>query len=326
MSPHQWPLGSGFDAASTACDVIAGHDLTGRVAVVTGGYSGLGLETVRVLSAAGAQVVVPARHVGRARAATDGLARVEIRPMDLIHPASVDAFAMGVSDDHPRIDLLINAAGVMATPLARDAAGVESQFAINHLGHFRLAARLWPALVRAGRARVVTYASGGHQIAPVDVSDISFHTRPYDKWVAYGQSKTANVLFALELDRRAAPFGPRAFSLHPGTVLGPLARHLSDAEIASFNVHGPDGRVIVDPARDLKTVQQGAATGVWCAISPMLDGLGGLYCENCDVARPQAQSAGHPGHGVAPWAVDPEAARALWAVSEALCGLAFLTV
>lgn len=325
MPPHQWPLGSPFGAASTARDVIAGHDLTGRTAVITGGYSGLGLETARVLSAAGAQVIVPARHVGRARAATDELVRIEVRAMDLLDPGSIDAFALGVCDDHPRIDLLINAAGVMATPLARNAAGFESQFAINHLGHFRLTAGLWPALVRGDLARVVSYSSGGHQIAPVDFDDINFDVRPYDKWVAYGQSKTANVLFALELDRRGAPLGPRAFSLHPGTVLGPLARHLSDAEIASFNVHDADGQVIVDPERDLKTVEQGAATGVWCATSRMLDRLGGLYCENCDVARPQVQSEGYPGHGVAAWAIDADAARALWTASEALCGLTFLT-
>jgi NAD(P)-dependent dehydrogenase (short-subunit alcohol dehydrogenase family) len=325
MSPHQWPLGSPFGAASTARDVIAGHDLTGRTAVVTGGYSGLGLETVRVLSATGAQVIVPARQIGRAHAVTGELARVDVRLMDLLDPRSIDAFARGVCDDYPRLDLLINAAGVMATPLARTAAGVESQFAINHLGHFRLTARLWPALVRGDQARVVSYSSGGHQIAAVDFDDINFDVRPYDKWVAYGQSKTANVLFALELDRRGAPFGPRAFSLHPGTVLGPLARHLSEAEIASFNVHDADGQVIVDPERDLKTAEQGAATGVWCATSPMLDRLGGLYCENCDVARPQAQSEGYPGHGVAAWAIDPDSARALWTESEALCELTFLT-
>ena len=211
-------------------------------------------------------------------------------------------------------------AGVMATPFARDAQGNESQFSANHLGHFRLTCRLWPALRRADGARVVALSSRGHQISDIDFDDINFDHRAYDKWVSYGQSKTANILFALALDARGAAQDVRAFSVHPGSVLGPLARHLSDAEIDTFKARDADGRAIIAPDRDMKTPQQGAATSVWCATSAQLGGMGGVYCENSDIAPALPTGVvGQP--GVAQWASDPDHAERLWTISRQLTGV-----
>ena len=323
MTFNQAPIGTGtgtgFGASTTAETVIGKSSLAGKTAIVTGGYSGLGLETVRVLARAGARVIVPARSPERARAALQGMDNVEHETLELSQPDSVDAFARRFLASGRALDILINSAGIMATPLARDSRGYESQFSTNHLGHFQLTARLWPALGRADGARVVAMSSGGHQIAAIDFDDIDFERRAYDKWVAYGQSKTANALFAVRLDALGASEGVRAFSVHPGSVLGPLARHLSPAEIATFGVHDDQGQVIVAPERDLKSTQQGAATAVWCATSAQLDGLGGVYCENCDIARINPAGSGERG-GVRPWAVDADLADRLWRLSETRTG------
>jgi NAD(P)-dependent dehydrogenase (short-subunit alcohol dehydrogenase family) len=323
----QRPLPSGFGAASTAEDVIKGIDLTVKVAIVTGGYSGIGLETVRVLRAAGAEVVVPARDAARARAALADVDGVEVEQMDLIDPASIDAFAATFLDSGRPLHLLINNAGVMAAPLARDARGFESQFAINHLGHFQLTTRLWPALIAAGGARVVVLSSGGHRWSPVVFDDLQFERREYEPFSAYGQSKSANALFAVELDRRAEAEaeGVRAFAVHPGTIIETsLIRHTDPAMIRGHGAVDDDGRVVRDPARQLKSIEQGAATTVWCATSPQLEGRGGVYCENCDIsplvaAEDEAawRSATGP-VGVLPYAVDPDAAVRLWEISERL--------
>lgn len=334
MPTLQEPIGSGFGAASTAADVLKGIDLSGRVAIVTGGYSGLGLETTRVLRSAGARVIVPARDHNRAATALKGLDHVEIEPMDLLDPASIDAFAerfLGTG-----LHILVNSAGIMATPLVRDARGYESQFATNHLGHFQLVARLWPALRRASGARVVSVSSWGHRHSPVVFDDPNFERRDYDRWAAYGQSKTANILFALGLDERGKAEGVRAFSLHPESIVGTgLERNLSNEELRALGVIDERGKPILDPARGLKTVQQGAATSVWCATSQQLNGMGGVYCENCDIA-PLAPTAadversddairqfrqlGSTALGVMSYAVDPEAADRLWNLSERLTG------
>lgn len=319
MYADQNPLGSGFGPATTAIEALGNADLTGRNAIVTGGYSGLGLETVRALAGAGAKVIVPARDLDRANAALKDISGVEVLPMDLLDPASTAAFAAGIVARREPLHLLVNGAGIMATPLTRDADGHEGQFATNHLGHFRLTTSLWPALLRAEGARVISYSSRGHHIAPVDFDDIDFLRRPYDKWVAYGQSKTANVLFAVALDRRGQTDGIRAFSLHPGTIVGPLSRHLSDEEIAAFRVYDEEGNPVIAPERDLKTAAQGAATGVWCAVSPLLDGKGGLYCEDSDVARMTPEDGAR--YGVKSWAIDPETAERLWTVSRQMTGL-----
>ncbi|SKA34557.1 oxidoreductase [Consotaella salsifontis] len=315
---QQTPIGSGFGAASTAMEVVSGIDLSGKLAIVTGGASGLGLETTRALLHAGAEVIVPARSPERAKTALQGLVGASVESIDLADPRSIAAFTDRIVRTGQPVSLLVNSAGIMATPEMRDADGHEAQFATNHLGHFRLTLGLWPALAAGGGARVVSVSSRGHQIAGIDFEDIDFRARPYDKWVAYGQSKTANALFAMALDRRGRDHGIRAFSLHPGQILTDLARHLSAEEIASFEALDEAGRPIIDPERGMKTLEQGAATSVWCATSPRLEGFGGVYCEDCDIAIVNDPSVGRK--GVSPWACDPDAAERLWQVSAAWTG------
>ena len=309
----QAPIPSGFGPQTTAREVLAGRDLGGRLAIVTGGYSGVGLETTRALAEAGATVVVPARTLEKARASTAGIPRVELKELDLIDPASIDAFAHRFLGSGRPLDILINNAGIMAPPLLRDARGYESQLATNHLGHFQLTARLWPALKQAGSARVVSVSSTGIRFGGVDFDDPNFEHREYDKWKAYGQSKSANALFAVALDRRGEPDGVRAFAVHPGRIMTDLARYLTDAELA---IGG-----------QFKTTEQGAATSVWCATSSQLDGKGGVFCMDCDIAEvvPEFTLEGldQEPSGVLPWAIDPALAERLWQLSEAMTGVTF---
>ncbi|MDR1462127.1 MAG: SDR family NAD(P)-dependent oxidoreductase, partial [Azoarcus sp.] len=219
LSPQQ-PIGSGFNAASTTHDVIAGIDLRGKTAIVTGGYSGLGLETTRILAAAGAEVVVPARDRRKAEEALKGIYGVRIEAMDLIDPASIDSFAGRFLASGRPLHILVNNAGVMALPtLTLDSRGFECHFAINHLGHFQLSTRLLPALRAASGARVVSVSARAHQVSDVVFDDPFFQHRKYEPMHGYGQSKTANILFALGLDAREARHGVRAFSLHPGSIV-----------------------------------------------------------------------------------------------------------
>jgi NAD(P)-dependent dehydrogenase (short-subunit alcohol dehydrogenase family) len=313
MPSLQTPLHTGFGFTTTASEVLAGRDLSGKTAVVTGGYGGLNLEVTRVLAGAGATVVVPARTLDKARTALAGIPRVEIAPMDLMDPGSIDAFADGFLKSGRALDILINGAGIMVPPLVRDARGNESQFSTNHLGHFQLTARLFPALRRAKGARVVTVSSRGHRIAGVDFDDPNFERREYERWTGYAQSKTANVLFAVHLDTLGEAHGVRAFALHPGSILTSLGRHMSQDEVRAA--------ASVSTSQGLKTVEQGAATIVWCATSTQLDGMGGVYCEDVDVSEVAADAA--PGAGVRPWAIDPELASRLWALSERLTGMSF---
>jgi NAD(P)-dependent dehydrogenase (short-subunit alcohol dehydrogenase family) len=312
----QQPIGSGYDAFSNAAEVIAGIDLSGKVAIVTGGHSGLGLETTRHLAAAGAEVIVPTRSAARAHVQTAGIERVSVQSMDLLDRSTVDAFAAAFVASGKPLDLLINSAGVMMSPLFRDAAGNEGQFAVNHLGHFRLAQQLMPALERAKAARVVSVSSRAHFRGGIDFDDPAFRTRAYDPAIAYAQSKTANSLFALGLDMRFADRGIRAFSVHPGAVFTGLMRDIPAAVLLENRIVDQDGAPIVDPSNDRKSIAQGAATQLWCAVSPQLDGIGGVYCEDCDIAEPApAESAVR---GVKPWAMNPDFADRLWDLSERL--------
>ena len=313
---NQTPLGSGFGMRSTASDVISGIDLGGKTAVVTGGYSGLGLETVRALAGAGAQVIVGARRPEAAAVDLTGIANVTILALDLADPASINRFAADVGAHTPKIDILINNAAIMANPLTRDARGYESQFATNHLGHFQMTARLWPLLKAAGPGtRVVAVSSIGHARSGLDLDDVNFERRDYDKWTAYAQAKSANALFALHLDKIGAPHGVRAFSLHPGGIKTPLQRYLTMDEQIAMGWYKPDGSLI-----DIfKTVEQGAATSIWCATAPMLADRGGVYCEDCDIA-PMWVEGMSPYSGVRPHITDPVLAEGLWKLSEAMTG------
>ncbi|MDG2537811.1 oxidoreductase [Dyella jiangningensis] len=325
--PHaQSPLHSGFGAASTAHDVVAGIDLSGKTAIVTGGYSGIGVETTRALLGAGARVIVPARDMTKAKANLDGL-KVDLVAMDLADPASIDGFASTFLTSGDPLHLLVNSAGIMACPLTRDARGYEMQFATNHLGHFQLTARLWVALKRAHGARVVSLSSLGHRYAQVDFDDWNFERREYDRWVAYGQSKTANALFALALDELGAPHGIHAYSVHPGRIITDLARHMSREELQRMGGVDDQGRPVADLSRGMKNTEQGAATSVWAATSPLLNDIGGVYCEDCDIAalmpddEATVAGSGSLSFGVRRWATDPAAARKLWSLSEELTGV-----
>ncbi|RIQ22836.1 SDR family NAD(P)-dependent oxidoreductase [Jiangella rhizosphaerae] len=313
---QQHPIGTGFGARTTATEVLAGIDLTGRLGIVTGGYSGLGLETTRALAAAGAYVVVPARRPDRAREALAGLDGVEVDELDLGDLGSVRGFAERFLTSGRRIDLMIDSAGIMACPETRVGPGWEAQFATNHLGHFALVNRLWPALAGRDGARVVSVSSRGHHRSPIRWDDIQFETG-YDKWLAYGQAKTANVLFAVHLDALGQDSGVRAFALHPGGILTPLQRHLPKEEMVGYGWIDEDGNPL---EATFKTPEQGAATQVFAATSPQLTGLGGLYLEDCDVAGP-ATGDGPTAAGVKDYAVDPDEAAHLWTLSAELTGV-----
>ena len=311
----QTPVDSPFGARSTAMEVVRGHDLSGKRALVTGGYSGIGLETTRALAAAGAEVIVPARDrekAGRALAQVEG--RIEIADLDLCDQNSVRACADSLAGRFDSLHLLIGNAGIMACPLQRTAEGWELQFATNHLGHFTLFAGLLPLLRRADGARVVALSSLGHLITDVDREDPMFHHRAYDKWVAYGQSKSANAQFAVAVAQRFSGDGIRAYSVHPGGIMTDLQRDLAVEEMRAMGWIDEQGRV---PDR-FKTPEQGAATSVWAAVSPLLGDRSGAYLEDCNVA---VEEEGRTQSGQRAWAVDPDRAEALWVLSERLTGL-----
>jgi NAD(P)-dependent dehydrogenase (short-subunit alcohol dehydrogenase family) len=326
MATPQHKLHSGFGPRSTAAEVLAGIDLSGKLAIVTGGYSGLGLETVRALAGAGAQVVVPARRRAHAEEVIDGTAGVEVDALDLGDLDSVRGFAERFLASGRGVDILINNAAIMACPETRVGPGWEAQLATNHLGHFALANLLWPALAAGGGARVVALSSTGHKLSPIRFDDLQFETG-YDKWKAYGQAKTANSLFAVHLDALGQDAGVRAFAAHPGGILTPLQRHIPREEQIALGWLDADGT----PNERFKTPEQGGATATWAATSPRLAGLGGVYCEDCDIAEPAVadspttRSTGTrpavPQGGVAAHAVDPDAAARLWTVSAELTGV-----
>ncbi|MEV8371419.1 SDR family NAD(P)-dependent oxidoreductase [Kribbella sp. NPDC056861] len=314
MSTPQHKIDSGFGHGSTADEVLEGIDLTGKLALVTGGYSGLGLETTRALVKAGAQVVVPARRPQAAEEALSGLAGVEVGELDLADLASVRTFAEGFVASGRSIDLQINNAAVMACPETRVGPGWEAQFAINHLGHFALTNQLWPALVADGGARVVSVSSTGHRRSDIRWDDPQFE-QGYEKWAAYGQAKTANSLFAVQLDALGKESGVRAFTLHPGGILTPLQRHLPREEMVGLGWIDEDGKPLHPEV--FKSPEAGAATQVWAATSPQLDGQGGVFCEDCEIAEVSTDDA----PGVRPYAVDPAAAARLWTLSAELTGV-----
>ncbi len=314
----QVPTQSGFGAKSTGADVIADCKLAGKVAIVTGGYSGIGLETVRALASKGVRVIVPVRDRAKAGPALAGIAgEIEMADMDLGNLASVRHFAQAMAASLPKLDLLINNAGIMACPETRVGPGWEAQFATNHLGHMALALGLMDTLTGTGNARVVALSSTGHKISGIRWDDIHFRTAPYDKWQAYGQSKTANALFANALSRRLKPSGGHAFAVHPGGIFTPLQRHLGIAEQVRLGWINEDGSPSELAKAGFKTTEQGCATTLWAATSEALSGKPGVYCEDCDIAAPTDPSSPFARfRGVEAHACDEAAAERLWTESE----------
>jgi NAD(P)-dependent dehydrogenase (short-subunit alcohol dehydrogenase family) len=299
---------AGFGPETTTDEVLEGVDLSGKVAVVTGASGGLGLETARALAGAGAVVVLAARDVVRTEAAASAIrervpgAALESIALDLASLASVRSAAARLLRSRDRIDLLINNAGVMATPFGRTADGFEMQLGTNHLGHFLWTSLLAPALLAAAPARIVNLSSGGHMISDVHWDDPHFERHDYDKWAAYGQSKTANLLFTVELERRLGARGVHAYAVHPGMIATDLGRHLSAADLAALAEMAKSAPGGLPP---FKSVAAGAATTVWAATAPELAHQGGRYLADCRVSDEHA-----------PWALDPAAARRLWGMSE----------
>ncbi|MCD0470506.1 SDR family NAD(P)-dependent oxidoreductase [Flavobacterium sp. JAS] len=318
----QKPIGSGFNAKSTTSEVIKGIDLTGKIAIVTGGNTGIGLETVKTLASAGATVIVPARDIDKARKNLDGIPNVELETMDLMHPDSIEAFAQKFLSSQRPLHILINNAGIMWVPYRRDNRGIESQLATNYLAQFQLTARLWPALKKAKSARVISVSSQGHQFGTFDFDDPNFLYKEYETLQAYGQSKTACNLFALELDNRAQAFGVRSYSLHPGSISGTeLAREASLELFQKMGFCDADGNILPEIVANLKTIPQGAATTVWCATSPLLDTIGGVYCEDVEIASISTEPSVTP--GVKLYSLDQENAKRLWSFSEEMTGITF---
>jgi NAD(P)-dependent dehydrogenase (short-subunit alcohol dehydrogenase family) len=316
------------DDGVTAADVVAGMDLSGRVAVVTGASAGLGLETAGALAGAGARVVLANRSSEASAAAVEAVrarargGAVDAVALDLGSLAAIRTAAAAVADTVDRVDVLVNNAGVMATPFGRTADGFELQFGTNHLGHFLWTALLLPLLAASGSSRVVNVSSHGHRSSDIVWDDPNYLERPYDKWQAYGQSKTANILHAVELDARYGASGIHAFSVHPGLVATKLGRHLTREDLRDLmeRVRQSAEAATGAPAERPRPLGAaiGAATTVWCATSPDLDGHGGAYCEDRHVAEPMGTAPA--GEGYAPYARDPAGAARLWRLSEDLVG------
>jgi NAD(P)-dependent dehydrogenase (short-subunit alcohol dehydrogenase family) len=306
---------SAFNADTTADEVLEDLDLSDMVVLITGASSGLGAESARAMAAKGAMVVVTARQIDKARGVAEeirgetGNADVYVMALELTDLASVRAFAAAFLERHGHLDVLINNAGVMACPLTRTTAGYELQFATNHLGHFLLSELLLPALRAGAPSRIVAVSSAGHRLSPVLFDDVHFHSTVYDKWTAYGQSKTANVLHAVELDRRLRDDGVRALAIHPGAIVTELGRHLEMDDLTALNARSPGGKL------EFKPVAAGAATQVFAATAPELEGRGGVYLEDCAIA---AVDDGEGNRGVRSYALDPENAARLWDVSRSM--------
>jgi|TARA_B100001105_G_scaffold37605_1_gene26789 NAD(P)-dependent dehydrogenase (short-subunit alcohol dehydrogenase family) len=317
---------------TTTDEVLAGADLSGRRMLVTGASGGLGEETARSLAAAGASVVMAARNPAKTEAAAARIrdrhsdADLELGALDLASLASVRAFADGFLSDHDDLHVLVNNAGIMCTPYGTTADGFEQQFGVNHLGHFLLTGLLMPALLAAAPARVVCLSSGAHGICGVDLDDLMFERRDYEGWAAYGQSKSANALFARELDRRLGGAGVRALAVHPGVIMTGLSRHLDEADYERLKERR---RAQISAAVDTsgmspRPVGAGAATSVWAATAPELDAHGGAYLGDCQLGVPEGQPGSGPGgRGISPWILDDSMAAALWAASEDLVGLSW---
>jgi NAD(P)-dependent dehydrogenase (short-subunit alcohol dehydrogenase family) len=305
--------------AMSTDEVLAGIDLSGQVSVVTGASGGLGFETARALAAVGARVVLASRDAAKNSAAAERIREAAGRSdaadevvLELGDLGSVRAAAETIAGRYPALHSVIANAGVMAVPQGTTADGFETHFGVNHLGHFAFVTGLLPSLVAGAPSRVVMLSSVGHRWADIDLDDPNLQEGHYRKFRAYGASKTANVLFAVELDARYRDQGVRAFAVHPGGIQTELGRYMSDTDREKLH-----SGAAADTSFGWKTVPQGAATSVWAAASPDLDGLGGVYLEDCAIAEVEPAQASR---GVASFAADPDRAAALWELSERLVG------
>lgn len=316
MQTPQAPIRSGFGMRSTARDVVGEKDLNGKTYIVTGGYSGIGVESVKALAHAGARVVVPVRNRDKAKEALENIVgQVEVADLDLGDLESVRKFAREFSETGCRLDALINNAGIMACPLTRIGDNWESQFATNHIGHFELARGLERNLKQTEGARIIALSSTAHIMSDVHWEDPHFYEHEYDKWQAYGQSKSANALFALGVDLNWQSDGVRAFSVHPGGIFTPLQRHLPDEEMVALGWKNADGTIPERIQQMFKTPEQGGATAVWAATSEQLDGMGGVYCEDCDIAQAATEDS-QRWHHAREWIGDADKAHRLWSMTE----------
>ena len=311
-----------FGAETSAQEAARNIDLSGQTIVITGGSAGLGIETARVLAACGAQIVSVVRNEAKGQDAAATIresvpnANIEIAVLDLFDLDSVRRGADDIVKRFSRIDRLINNAGVMACPLGRTAQGLDTQLGTNHLGHFVLTARLIPRLLAGTPARIVNLSSAGHRLSPIRFEDPFFEKDDYNKWIAYGQAKTANVLFSVALDKRFKDRGIRSYAVHPGAIQTELGRHMDENDVKDLMARRGDRSPMI-----FKQIPQGAATTVWAATAPELDGRGGLYCEDCGVAETIEDP--NVDQGVLSYALDEAAAEQLWSLSEEWSGETF---
>ncbi|MBL88384.1 MAG: oxidoreductase [Gammaproteobacteria bacterium] len=319
ISKQQKPIKSGFGSKTNADEIIKEIDLTGKIAIVTGGYSGIGLETTRALVDKGAKVIIPAKRTHIAAQNLEGIVFKEnIVEMDLGNLNSVKKFAEDFKENFSKLDLLINNAGIMACPETRIANNWESQFAVNHIGHFLLTQELMGKMAGNDGARFVSLSSSAHSLTGILWDDIHFQDNAYDKWMAYGQSKTASSLIAIEFHRRMIDKGVSGYSVHPGGIITPLQRHLQKEEMVALGWMDEDGSPSEMAKNFFKTTSQGASTTLWCATSPNLNNTGGVFCEDCDIAKRKGEvdESLQRYFGVADWAIDTDEASKLWEITE----------
>lgn len=310
-----------FGYRTSALEVVEGLDLTGKNIIVTGSYAGIGIETVRALASVGANVTMACRDVNRAKTVAEelnqslGADNISAACLDLSDLSSVQQFGVDYTKNHSELHILINNGAVMACPQGKTKDGFETQFGVNHIGHYCLTRGLLPLLRNANGARVVCLSSTGHFISPVVFEDVNFDNRPYDPWSSYGQSKTACALLAVGLQNRYKDEGIEAFAVHPGGIMTTLQRHMSESDIQNRGWVDAEGNI----NERFKTVEQGASTSVWAATSDSLSGKGGCYLEDCQIAEVVTARPEMP-KGVMQYAVDPELAEQLWALSERMVG------
>ena len=321
ISDLQKPINSGFNAKSNADEIIKDIDLTEKIAIVTGGYSGIGLDTTKGLVNAGAEVFIPAKRKDIAASNLEGVvSKDNIIDMNLGDLNSIKSFTDSFKESNNKLDLLINNAGIMACPETRIGKNWESQFAVNHVGHFLLTKELMHMMSNVEGARFISLSSSAHSLTPILWDDIHFENNAYDKWMAYGQSKTASSLIAIEFNNRMKDKGVKGFSVHPGGIMTPLQRHLENQEMVALGWLKEDGSPSDLAKNFFKTTSQGAATTLWCATSPRLNDIGGVFCEDCDIAKRKndVDESLQRYFGVADWAVDSDEASKLWEVTETM--------